>query len=137
MSATFQFDLVTPEKLLLSEDQLIITVPGLEGYFGVLPGHAPFVSQLAAGELTLGEGKDANRYAISGGYAELLPTRVTILADQAVLREDIDPQQTEDDRTEAKSQLATLAEGDHQAPALIKRLAFAQVCLELHRREVS
>lgn len=135
MAVTFQFDLVTPEKLLLSEEAVLLTLPGAEGYFGVLPGHAPFISQLKAGELTLGEGADRVRYAVSGGYAEVLPERVTVLTGRAVLRDAIDPDQALADRREAERQLATLIEGDAQIGVLKNRIAFADACLAVRPKE--
>ena len=129
MAVTFQFDLVTPEELLLSEGVMMLTIPGVEGYFGVLPGHAPFISQLAAGELSIGEGKTRVRYALAGGYAEVLPERVTVLAERAIPREEINTEQVVTERREAESRLATLIIGDPQITVLKKRIAFADACL--------
>ncbi len=135
MAVTFQFDLVTPEKLLLSEEAVMLTIPGVEGYFGVLPGHAPFISQLAAGELTIGEGKDRVRYALAGGYAEVLPERVTVLAERAILREEIDAEAVKKEREDAENQIATLIEGDPQITVLKNRIAFAKACLAVSRQQ--
>lgn len=132
MSVTFQFDLVTLEETLLSQEEVIITVPGAEGYFGVLPGHAPFVALLTAGVLTVGEGGEAVRYALSGGYAEVSPTEATILADRAMRWDNIDPVVVRAEQTEAERQFLRVL-GDEEAEAYWKkRQDFAEVCLSLH-----
>lgn len=82
--ATFQFNLVSPEKLLLSGQVNQVDVPGSEGDFGVLAGHAPFVTTIRPGILTVyREGGDM-RIAISGGFAEVSSAGLTVLADVAV-----------------------------------------------------
>jgi len=88
--ATFQFDLVSPEKLLFSGEVTQVDVPGAEGDFGVLAGHAPFVTTLRPGILTVhGEG-GAQRIVVLGGFAEVSAQGLTVLADVAEKIEDID-----------------------------------------------
>ncbi len=88
--ATFQFDLVSPEKLLFSEAVDQVDVPGSEGDFGVLAGHAPFVSTLRPGILTVYRGGEKFRVVVNGGFAEVNPGGLTVLADTAVLEEEFD-----------------------------------------------
>jgi F-type H+-transporting ATPase subunit epsilon len=88
--ATFQFDLVSPEKLLFSEAVDQVDVPGSEGDFGVLAGHAPLVSTLRPGILTVYRGGNALRVVVNGGFAEVNPAGLTVLADLAVPLEDFD-----------------------------------------------
>ena len=78
-------DLVSPERLLLSEDVTMVTVPGADGYFGVLPGHAPVMSALRPGviEINGGDEGDMNIF-IRGGFAEVTPTNVSVLAEEAI-----------------------------------------------------
>ena len=133
MSVTFQFDLVTPEATILSREEVMVTIPGAEGYFGVLPGHAPFVAMLAAGVLTLGEGKQATRYALSGGYAEVLPTRTTVLADKVICWDAIQVDAVETEKSEAIEQLEELPRHDTNKAHWEKRRDFADVCLALHK----
>ncbi len=90
MSGTFQFDLVSPEKLLLSEAVDQVDVPGAEGDFGVLAGHAPLVTTLRPGILTAYRGGDALRVVVYGGFAEVNPDGLTVLADMAVPMEEFD-----------------------------------------------
>lgn len=88
--ATFQFDLVSPEKLLLSGEVEQVDVPGSEGYFGVLAGHAPMVTALKPGILTIKrEGGELN-VVILGGFAEVSSSGLTVLADAAAAVEDFD-----------------------------------------------
>jgi F-type H+-transporting ATPase subunit epsilon len=88
---TFHFDLVSPEKLLFSGEVDQVDVPGAEGDFGVLAEHAPFVSVIRPGILTIYNQGETRRLVVFGGFAEVSPTGLTILADQAMAVEDIDP----------------------------------------------
>jgi F-type H+-transporting ATPase subunit epsilon len=91
MAETTQFELVTPERLLLSEQVEMVVVPGSEGLFGVLPRHAPFLSTLKPGVLEVYEGgKVKERIFVAGGFAEVTPERLTVLAERAVAVGDID-----------------------------------------------
>ena len=87
--ATFQFNLVSPEKLLFSGEVDQVDVPGSEGDFGVLAGHAPFVTTLRPGILVVHRAGGALRVVVSGGFAEVSPAGLTVLADVAVPVEDI------------------------------------------------
>ena len=84
MAATFNFELVTPERLIFSGEATQVVVPGAEGDFAVLVGHAPFISTLRPGilEVTLPQG--AQRLLVKKGVAEADPTRLTVLAQTAV-----------------------------------------------------
>lgn len=137
MSATFHFDLVTPEKGVLSQDETMVVIPGAEGYFGVLPGHAPLVAMLAMGVLTVGEGRQAVCYALSGGYADVLPARTTILADQVVCWDAIQSEQVEAEQQESLAQLESLKSDDRSRGHWEKRRDFSKVCLDLHKKYLS
>src|SRR2546423_11265973 len=82
--ATFHFDLVSPEKLLFSGDVDQVDVPGSEGDFGVLAGHAPFVTTVRPGIVTIFREGGALKVVINGGFAEVNPQGLTVLADMAV-----------------------------------------------------
>jgi F-type H+-transporting ATPase subunit epsilon len=85
MADTVQFELVSPEKLLLSEAVSMVVVPGTEGNFGVLPGHALLISTVRPGIIDVYEdGKISERIFVSGGFAEVTPERCTVLADEAM-----------------------------------------------------
>lgn len=88
--ATFHFDLVSPEKLLFSGEVTQVDVPGSEGDFGVLAGHAPIVTTLRPGILVIYAERDALRIVIDGGFAEVGPAGLTVLADMAVPVDEFD-----------------------------------------------
>jgi F-type H+-transporting ATPase subunit epsilon len=85
-----QLDIVTPERAVLSEtvDELIL--PGADGYLGVRPGHAPLLAMLKVGSISVRKGSDTRHLAVSWGFAEILPDRVSILAETAETAEEID-----------------------------------------------
>ena len=84
------FELVSPERLLLSCQADMVTVPGAEGYMGVMAGHSPLVSTLRAGMVDVEiDGKD-DRYFIRGGFAEISPAKITILAEEALPMTEMD-----------------------------------------------
>jgi F-type H+-transporting ATPase subunit epsilon len=88
--ASFPFELVSPTRLVFSGEAEQVDVPGAEGDFGVLPGHAPFISALRPGVLTIRNGTDVKRYFVIGGFAEVNPEGLTVLAETAVPVEDVD-----------------------------------------------
>jgi F-type H+-transporting ATPase subunit epsilon len=90
MAGKILLEVVTPEKLLLSQQVDEVIAPGSEGDFGVLPGHCHFLSTLRIGELLYRVGDLTNHMAVLWGYAEVTPTKVTILAEIAEKAEDID-----------------------------------------------
>jgi F-type H+-transporting ATPase subunit epsilon len=89
--ATFHFDLVSPEKLLFSSEVNQVDIPGAEGDFGVLAGHAPIVATVRPGILVIhGEAGEQLRIVVNGGFAEVGPSGLTVLADAAVPIEEFD-----------------------------------------------
>ena len=90
MAGKILLEVVTPEKLLLSQQVDEVIAPGSEGEFGVLPGHCHFLTTLRIGELRYRVGDLTNHMAVLWGYAEITPTKVTILAEIAEKAEDID-----------------------------------------------
>jgi len=90
MAAKIAFDLVSPERLLLSTEADMVTVPGTEGYMGVMAGHMPLVSTLRAGMIDVQtDGRD-DRYFIRGGFAEISPAKITVLAEEAIPMTELD-----------------------------------------------
>ena len=89
--ATFHFDLVSPSKLVFSGEVEQVDVPGLEGDFGVLAGHAPLVATLKPGIITVFGSGEPQRYVVLGGFAEVSPESLTILADFGWPFDEADP----------------------------------------------
>ena len=88
--AKFHFDLVGPEKLVYSGEVDQVDVPGTEGDFGVLAGHAPLIAMLRPGMLTIYTGSEQIRAVVTGGFAEANPTGLTVLANSAMAVDDLD-----------------------------------------------
>ena len=84
------FELATPTRMLISADVEEVVAPGTEGYFGVWPGHAPFLTTLGSGEVCYKTGRDEKCLAVSGGFAEVTGERVIILTKTAELPDEID-----------------------------------------------
>jgi F-type H+-transporting ATPase subunit epsilon len=90
MADRVQFELVTPERLLLSEMVEMVVVPGTEGNFGVLPGHAPLISSIRPGTIDIYEGQSVTRRIfVVSGIAEVTPELCTVLADEAMAPEEV------------------------------------------------
>ena len=107
MADQIQFELVSPERLLVSEPVEMVVVPGAEGDFGVLPGHAPLVSTVRPGVIVVFEGnKVTQRIFVAGGFAEVTGERCTVLAEQAMPVADIDRAAAEAEIRTAREDLA-------------------------------
>lgn len=91
MAENIRLEVVTPEKVVVSEDAQVVVAPGTLGEFGVLIGHTPFLTALKTGAIHYKDAKGTERYVfVSGGFAEALPDKVTVLAESAERRRDID-----------------------------------------------
>ena len=99
-------EIVTPERSLASEEVDEVQLPGSEGYFGVLPGHAPLLATLQVGELWYRTGQEKHYLAVAFGFAEVLPERVTVLAQIAERPEDIDVPRAEAAKRRAEERIA-------------------------------
>jgi F-type H+-transporting ATPase subunit epsilon len=98
--------IVTPDRLIVHEQVDEVQIPGSEGYFGVLPGHTPLLATLAVGEVWYRKGQEKTFLAIAGGFAEVLPDRVTLLATLAERAEEIDVTRAESAKQRAQQRLA-------------------------------
>ena len=99
-------EIVTPERALVSEQVDEVQLPGSEGYFGVLPGHTPLLATLQVGELWYRVGQDKHYLAVAFGFAEVLPDRVTVLAQIAERPADIDIPRAEAAKKRAEERIA-------------------------------
>ena len=113
MADTIELEIVTPERLVVNTRAEEVQIPGRGGYMGILPGHAPLISELAVGEITYKLGGTTTRLSVAWGFAEVLPEKVTILAETAELAEDIDVPRAE--AALARAQQAIKEAEDHAA----------------------
>jgi len=90
LAETFQLEIVTPEKKVVETTAEEVQIPGKNGYLGILPGHAPLITELAVGEITFRENSTEQKLAVAWGFAEILPNKVTILAETAERPSEID-----------------------------------------------
>ena len=121
--------IVTPDRMLVQEQVEEVEIPGVDGYFGVLPGHTPLLAALSVGELWYRKGQDRTYLAIAYGFAEVLPERVTILAQLAERAEEIDVERAESARTRAAQRLDQKSDIDYERArmALAKSMTRLQV----------
>ena len=101
-----QLEVATPVRQMVSTEVDEVVAPGSEGYFGVLPGHAAFLTTLTAGELTYRKGRDERHLAVIGGFAEVNADRVVVLAEVAERPEEIDRERAERAKQRAEQRLA-------------------------------
>jgi F-type H+-transporting ATPase subunit epsilon len=130
LPSKIDLQIVTPDKMLVHEPVDEVEIPGTEGYFGVLPGHTPLLASLTVGELWYRKGQEKTFLSIAFGFAEVLPDRVTILAQLAERAEEIDVGRAEEARKRAESRLAQpKSEIDYERArvALQKSMARLQV----------
>ena len=133
MAEEFSFELVSPEKLLLAEEVDMVVVPGAEGDFGVLVGHAPLISSLRPGVIdTYNGGKVADRIFVAGGFAEVTGERCTVLAEEAIPVKDIDSANAEERLKVAKEAISG-ADNDTLRNAAEIELTVAEAMLAARR----
>jgi F-type H+-transporting ATPase subunit epsilon len=102
---TFQLEIVTPTKLLVKETAEEAQIPGLSGYLGILPGHAPLITELAVGMITYKTKGAVHTLSVAWGFAEVLPDKVTILAEAAERPQDVDVERAQKARDRAEQLL--------------------------------
>jgi F-type H+-transporting ATPase subunit epsilon len=119
-------EIVTPERLAYSDTVDAVTLPGSEGELGVLPHHAPLVSTLGLGELRIRKGGNEESFAIVGGFLQVLPDKVVVMAETADMASEIDLDRAEEARREAERAIAT---GFNEAADLASARASLQQAL--------
>jgi F-type H+-transporting ATPase subunit epsilon len=107
MSDTFQLEIVTPEKKVVDTVAAELQIPGKNGYLGILPGHAPLITELAVGEITFRSDAKEQRLAVAWGFAEVLPDKVTILAETAERPAEIDVERARTAKERAEQRLTS------------------------------
>ena len=131
MAERLTLELATPTRMVVAETVDEVVVPGSEGYFGVLPGHAPLLATLGIGELTYRSGREERHVAVSCGFAEVRNDKVIVLADTAELPQDIDRGRAERARDRAEQRLSGRSQDEidyaRAAAALARALTRIQV----------
>lgn len=105
-----KLDIVTVERLVYSQDVDMVIAPGIDGEMGILPHHAPLLTALTYGELRVKRGEDEDSFAISGGFMEVQPDQVTVLADTAERADEIDLERAEAARRLAEESLEAMVD---------------------------
>ena len=105
MTNTFQLEIVTPVRLLVKDAAKEAQIPGLSGYLGILPGHAPLITELGVGVITYRASGVAHTLSVAWGFAEVLQDKVTILAEAAERPEEIDVGRAQKAKTRAEERL--------------------------------
>jgi len=130
LPTSIALEVVTPDRSIVKERVDEVMLPGSEGYFGVLPGHAPLAASLHVGEMWYRIGQEKHHLAIAFGFVEVLPDQVTVLARIAERAEDIDRRRAEAAKTRAEQRLSTpLGDTDFERArvALLKSMMRLQV----------
>jgi F-type H+-transporting ATPase subunit epsilon len=107
MADTFQLEIVTPEKKVVETTAEEVQIPGKNGYLGILPGHAPLITELSVGEITFRENSTEQKLAVAWGFAEILPNKVTILAETAERPSEIDVERARGAKERAEQRLSS------------------------------
>jgi len=105
MANTFQLEIVTPSRLLVKDAAEEAQIPGASGYLGVLPGHAPLITELAVGAITYQASGAAHTLSVAWGFVEVLPDKVTILAEAAERPQEIDVERAQKAKDRAEQRL--------------------------------
>jgi F-type H+-transporting ATPase subunit epsilon len=105
VAEVFQLEIVTPEKQLVSDTAEEVQIPGKNGYLGILPGHAPLITELAVGEIVYRKGGQPHYLSVAWGFAEVLPAKVTILAEAAERPDEIDVGRAQEAKQRAEERL--------------------------------
>ena len=130
MADSVEFELVSPERLLLSKSVEMVVVPGSEGDFGVLPRHAPLISTIRPGIIRVYEGGQVtDQIFVAGGFAEVTGTRCTVLAEEALPVADIDRAAVEKGMGDIRDDLQD-AKSDDEREAIQHKLAVAEAKLQ-------
>ncbi len=132
-----QLDVITPERRLLSEQADAVTVPGLGGELGILPGHTPLISALQTGVLSYTQGGTTRRLLVSGGFVEVSGDRVSVLADLAEFPEEVDAARARVEREEAERRLGAFAGAPEELDEVRAQLDRASARLQLASGDAS
>ena len=134
MADMLQLEIVTPEREVMRTEVEEVEIPGAKGQIGVLPGHAPLITELAIGEIIYRKNGQRERLACSWGFAEVLPDKVTILAERAERAEEIDLARAEEAKRVGEERLRA-AETPEDVSKALKRIERANVRIEVAKAD--
>ena len=136
MADTLELEIVTPEKLLVREPVDEVQIPGKTGDIGVLPGHAPLITELTIGEIAYKHGGKTEHLSVAWGFAEVLPEKVTILAQTAERAQDIDVKRAQEAKVRAEEALKTAgSDFDYEANGKAIKRAEVRMKVALYANE--
>ena len=130
MADAIELEIVTPDKQVVRESVEAIEIPGKAGYIGVLPGHAPLITELTIGEISYKRNGNTEHLSVAWGFAEVLPDKVTILAQTAERAQDIDVKRAAEAKARAEAALQK-ADTDLDFEATLNALKRAEVRLKV------
>ncbi len=133
MADQLELEIVTPERLVVKDHADEVQIPGKNGYLGVLPGHAPLITELAVGQITYRAAGATQHLAVAWGFAEVLPDKVTILAETAERADEIDVARAEQARQKAEAELAS-GNPDLDYPRILGALRRAETRLQVAKQ---
>lgn len=136
MPDSFQLEIVTPEKMVVRDTAESVQIPGHNGYLGILPGHAPLITELGAGEITCWANGQSHRFAVAWGFAEVLQDRVTVLAETAERADEIDVARAQQSLARAQELLRSARSADEFSRATSK-VRVAQARIEVAQKKDS
>ena len=135
MADSFQLEIVTPEKVVVRDRAEAVQIPGRKGYLGILPGHAPLITELGAGEITYLSDGQSHRFAVAWGFAEVLPDRVTVLAETAERADEINVPRAQQSLELAEKSLKA-AQTEEECSNAIGKIRRAQARIEVaHKKD--
>lgn len=134
MTDSFQLEIVTPEKMVVRTTAEEMQIPGKTGYLGILPGHAPLISELAVGEITYRSGGETHSLAVAWGFAEVLPEKVTILAETCERPAEIDTARAQKAKQRAEDLLKS-ANPETDYPGAIDAMQRAETRLQVAEKK--
>jgi len=130
--ATLKLEIVTPEAKIFSDDVEMVTLTGVEGDMGILPGHEPVMTQLAAGEVTVRKAGQNIFLAVGDGFLQITAGQVSVLTDMAIKADDIDEVKAEEARQKAEARLAQKL-SDEESATVHAALVHATTQLKVKR----
>ena len=132
-----QFEIVTPDRLVQKDEVDELQIPGKNGYLGILPGHAPLITELTVGELSYQKDKVTRYLSVAGGYCEVLPNRVTLLAETAEKPEEINVDRARASKERAEKRLADSQNPDIDFDRAMVSLQRALIRLQVSQKRTS